>query len=109
MIDPLDGTTNYAHGFPWFCVSIGLEVEGEAVLGVIYHVMMDELFTAMKREGRLPEWQGAAGLPARSRSRVAFSPPDFRTTGPGTTRTTSSTSSTSTWSAGVCAGPGLRL
>ncbi|MBJ6801845.1 inositol monophosphatase family protein [Geomonas propionica] len=45
VIDPLDGTTNYAHGFPWFCVSIALEREGELTLGVIYHCMMEELFT----------------------------------------------------------------
>ena len=51
IIDPLDGTTNYAHGYPWFCVSIGLEYEGEVVLGVIYHCMMDELFTAWKGGG----------------------------------------------------------
>lgn len=51
IIDPLDGTTNYAHGFPWFCVSIALEVDGEARLGVIYQPMLDELFTAVKGEG----------------------------------------------------------
>jgi myo-inositol-1(or 4)-monophosphatase len=51
IIDPLDGTTNYAHGYPWFCVSIGLEYEGEVILGVIYHCMMDELFTAWKGGG----------------------------------------------------------
>jgi myo-inositol-1(or 4)-monophosphatase len=51
IIDPLDGTTNYAHGFPWFCVSIALEVEGEVRLGAIYHPMMDELFTAVRGEG----------------------------------------------------------
>lgn len=48
IIDPLDGTTNYAHGFPWFCVSIALEVSGEVRLGVIYHPMRDELFTVVK-------------------------------------------------------------
>ena len=48
IIDPLDGTTNYAHGFPWFGVSIALEVEGEIRLGVIYHPMRDELFTVVK-------------------------------------------------------------
>lgn len=53
IIDPLDGTTNYAHGFPWFCVSIALEIDGEVRLGVIYHPMMDELFTAAKGEGAL--------------------------------------------------------
>jgi len=51
IVDPLDGTTNFAHGFPWFCVSIALEHEGEVVLGVIYHCMMDELFTALKGGG----------------------------------------------------------
>src|SRR5256885_5895977 len=34
IVDPLDGTTNFAHGFPAFCVSIGLEAEGRVVLGV---------------------------------------------------------------------------
>lgn len=51
IVDPLDGTTNYAHGFPWFCVSIALEHEGQVILGVIYHCMMDELFSAVKGEG----------------------------------------------------------
>lgn len=51
IIDPLDGTTNYAHGFPWFAVSIGLEVSGEMQLGVIYHPMMDELFTTVRGRG----------------------------------------------------------
>lgn len=51
IIDPLDGTTNYAHGFPWFCVSIGLEAEGELVVGVIYNPMSDELFTATRGGG----------------------------------------------------------
>ena len=51
IIDPLDGTTNYAHGFPWFCVSIALEQDGEVVLGVIYQPHTDELFTATKGGG----------------------------------------------------------
>ncbi|SNB46068.1 inositol monophosphatase family protein [Geobacter sp. DSM 9736] len=51
IIDPLDGTTNYAHGFPWFCVSIALEIEGTVGMGVIYHPMMDELFTVIQGEG----------------------------------------------------------
>jgi myo-inositol-1(or 4)-monophosphatase len=46
IIDPLDGTTNYAHGFPFFCVSIGLEVEGRLTLGVAYAPSLDELFVA---------------------------------------------------------------
>jgi myo-inositol-1(or 4)-monophosphatase len=51
IVDPLDGTTNFAHGFPWFCVSIALEHEGQVLLGVIYHCMMDELFSAVKGGG----------------------------------------------------------
>lgn len=51
IIDPVDGTTNYAHGYPWFCSSIGLELEGELVAGVIYNPVYDELFTATKGGG----------------------------------------------------------
>ncbi len=51
IIDPLDGTTNYAHGYPWFCVSIALAVGGELVTGVIYNPMTDELFTAVTGVG----------------------------------------------------------
>ena len=46
IVDPLDGTTNYAHGFPFFCVSIGLEVEGRLTLGVAYAPSLDELYVA---------------------------------------------------------------
>ena len=51
VIDPLDGTTNYAHGFPVFCVSIGLEYQGETILGVVYDPMREELFTAERGGG----------------------------------------------------------
>lgn len=51
IIDPVDGTTNYAHGYPWFCTSIGLELDGELVAGVIYNPVYDELFTATKGGG----------------------------------------------------------
>jgi len=51
IIDPLDGTTNYAHGYPCFCVSIGLEHKGSLELGVVYDPMRDELFTAERGEG----------------------------------------------------------
>ena len=50
-VDPLDGTTNYAHGFPFFCVSIGLEVDGELALGVVYAPCLDELFVAQLGHG----------------------------------------------------------
>jgi myo-inositol-1(or 4)-monophosphatase len=51
IVDPLDGTTNYAHGFPFFCVSIGLEVEGRLTLGVAYDPSLDELFVAEAGRG----------------------------------------------------------
>ncbi|MDD2851780.1 MAG: inositol monophosphatase family protein [Desulfuromonadaceae bacterium] len=51
IIDPVDGTTNYAHCYPWFCTSIGLEFEGNLVTGVIYNPVYDELFTATKGGG----------------------------------------------------------
>jgi myo-inositol-1(or 4)-monophosphatase len=51
IIDPLDGTTNYAHGYPVFCVSIALEDNGVVILGVIYDPMRDEMFTAARGEG----------------------------------------------------------
>lgn len=51
IVDPLDGTTNYAHTYPCFCVSIGLEHKGEIALGVIYDPMRDETFAAERGEG----------------------------------------------------------
>jgi myo-inositol-1(or 4)-monophosphatase len=46
LVDPLDGTTNFAHGFPAFAVSIGLAHRGEGLVGVIYDPIRDELFAA---------------------------------------------------------------
>ncbi|HEY8446281.1 MAG TPA: inositol monophosphatase family protein [Thermomicrobiales bacterium] len=51
VIDPLDGTTNYAHGYPHFAVSIALERSGEVLLGVVYDPMLDELFVAERGQG----------------------------------------------------------
>lgn len=51
IIDPLDGTTNFAHGFPVFCVSIALEKQKEVILGVIYNPNLEELFTAVRNQG----------------------------------------------------------
>lgn len=48
IIDPIDGTANYIHEYPCFCVSIGLEVEGEMALGVVYNPLLAELFYAEK-------------------------------------------------------------
>ena len=51
IIDPLDGTTNYAHGYPCFCVSIAVERAGQIELGVIYDPNRDELFAAERGQG----------------------------------------------------------
>ena len=58
VIDPLDGTTNYAHSLPIWCVSIALEYQGEIVLGCVYDPTRDELFTA------------TTGLPAKMNGKV---------------------------------------
>ena len=51
IIDPLDGTTNYAHGYPCFCVTLAAELDGEVVLGVTYDPTRDELFAAERGSG----------------------------------------------------------
>ena len=61
VIDPLDGTTNYAHGFPRFCVSIGVERMGERSVGVVYDPLLDELFYTVRGAGA---WLGKRRLGA---------------------------------------------
>jgi myo-inositol-1(or 4)-monophosphatase len=51
IIDPLDGTTNYAHRFPMFSVSIGLEIDGQQEWGAVYAPAQDEMFTARRGGG----------------------------------------------------------
>jgi myo-inositol-1(or 4)-monophosphatase len=51
VVDPLDGTTNFAHGYPCFAVSIGLEEAGELLTGVIYQPITKELYTASRGQG----------------------------------------------------------
>ena len=51
IIDPLDGTTNYAHGYPCFCVTLALEKAGSVAIGVTYDPTRDELFSAEKGQG----------------------------------------------------------
>ena len=50
-VDPLDGTTNFAHGYPCFAVSIGLAEEGRPIAGVVFNPVSDEMFTAARGEG----------------------------------------------------------
>jgi len=53
VIDPIDGTVNFAHGIPLCCVSIGLQHGGELLLGAVYNPVMEELFFAEKGKGAL--------------------------------------------------------
>jgi len=50
-VDPLDGTTNFAHGYPCFAVSIGVVEDGEPLAGVVFNPVSEELFTATRGEG----------------------------------------------------------
>jgi myo-inositol-1(or 4)-monophosphatase len=51
FIDPLDGTTNFAHSYPMFCASVALAIDGEIVAGAVFDPMRDELFTAERGAG----------------------------------------------------------
>ncbi|MNI02956.1 Inositol-1-monophosphatase [compost metagenome] len=51
IVDPIDGTTNFVHGFPFFTVSIALAHRGEVIVGVVYDPLRDELFVAEKGKG----------------------------------------------------------
>jgi len=80
-VDPLDGTTNFAHGFPVFCVSLAVEHKGDRIAGVVYDPTRDELFAAGKGSGarlngeplhvsstpRLVESLVATGFPSHKR------------------------------------------
>jgi myo-inositol-1(or 4)-monophosphatase len=80
-VDPLDGTTNFAHGFPFFNVTLGLEQAGELIAGVVYDPMRQEMFTAERGGGayvngkrihvsackRLSDSLASTGFPSRKR------------------------------------------
>jgi myo-inositol-1(or 4)-monophosphatase len=80
-VDPLDGTTNFAHGFPAFNVTMGLEKAGELIAGVVYDPVRDEMFTAERGAGaylnhrrihvsKVPKIEAslvATGFPSRKR------------------------------------------
>ncbi|KAI9104758.1 inositol monophosphatase 1-like protein [Phlyctochytrium arcticum] len=51
VVDPIDGTTNFVHGFPFVAVAIGLVVKKEPVVGVVFNPIMDEMFHAVKGQG----------------------------------------------------------
>ena len=51
FLDPIDGTINFVHNFPQFCISVGLTVCKEPVMGIIYNPATSELYSAIKGEG----------------------------------------------------------
>jgi myo-inositol-1(or 4)-monophosphatase len=51
IVDPLDGTTNFAHGYPQFCISIALEHNGQVIIGLVYDPLRRECFRAIKDQG----------------------------------------------------------
>ena len=85
IVDPLDGTTNYVHGVPHYCVSLALERNGELLVGAIYDPVLDECFTAAAGQGALAgrpshshhprgralRGSGRRGLPAQRAGRLA--------------------------------------
>ena len=75
FVDPLDGTTNFAHGFPMFNVTLGLARAGEMIAGVVYDPIRQELFTRRARRRRLPEQPPHSRLRYVSGSRTACPAP----------------------------------
>jgi myo-inositol-1(or 4)-monophosphatase len=69
IIDPLDGTTNYAHGYRSYCVSIALSRAGRVVLGVVYDPNLEELFTAVRGGGAFLNGRRISVSSTRSLSR----------------------------------------
>src|SRR6476620_7975012 len=81
IIDPIDGTTNYVHDFPFYCVSIGMQVAGELVVGVVYDPPHREMFAAAKGQGA---WLGSRRLKTSDTATLGQAliatgfPPDLR-------------------------------
>ncbi len=80
-VDPLDGTTNYAHGFPVYCVTLGLAYRGEVVVGVVYDPTRHDLYTAERGAGAYLNAQRLHVSPTESlgESLVATGFPPFAT------------------------------
>src|SRR5262245_45839091 len=81
IVDPLDGTTNYVHGCPLYCVSIGLEVAGELVVGAVYDPSRDEMFHAARGQGAFLNWRRLKTSATDSLGQAMLAtgfPPDLR-------------------------------
>jgi myo-inositol-1(or 4)-monophosphatase len=79
-VDPLDGTTNFAHGYPVFCISLALEYKGERIGGVVFDPTRDEMFAAEKGGGALLNGQPArvSATPRLKESLVATGFPSHK-------------------------------
>lgn len=81
IVDPIDGTTNYVHDCPFYCISIGLQVAGEMVVGVVYDPSRQEMFAAAQGHGA---WLGSrrlqtSSIPTLTQALLATGfPPDLR-------------------------------
>ncbi|PFH49827.1 hypothetical protein AMATHDRAFT_62476 [Amanita thiersii Skay4041] len=64
-VDPIDGTTNFVHGFPFVCISIGLIYKRRPVLGVVYNPFIDHLYTGIKGQGSYLTRGGSLAQPQR--------------------------------------------
>jgi myo-inositol-1(or 4)-monophosphatase len=81
IVDPIDGTTNYVHDCPFYCISIGLQIAGELAVGVIYEPSRKEMFAAVKGQGA---WLNDRAIQVSSTPTIAQAllatgfPPDVR-------------------------------
>ncbi|KAJ7597904.1 hypothetical protein C8J56DRAFT_773553 [Mycena floridula] len=100
-VDPIDGTTNFVHGFPWVCISLGLIYKRHSVLGVIYNPFLDHLWTGVKGQGayltrginsqplKLPLAKSPRGLPSLNQAQIAVEWGNDRSIKPLTARSAS--------------------
>lgn len=84
IIDPVDGTTNYAHGYPMFAISVGLKYLNEMIIGTIYMPALDEFYWAIKGEGAFVNNKSiqVSVIPTLERSIVATGFPYNKKTSP---------------------------
>ncbi|KAI1327135.1 inositol monophosphatase [Xylariaceae sp. FL0255] len=78
IVDPIDGTTNFVHGFPSACISLGLAVDRVPAVGVVYNPWLDQLYTAIRGDGAFltvgANWGVEGGKGRRSKLPLAKSP-----------------------------------
>jgi myo-inositol-1(or 4)-monophosphatase len=86
IVDPLDGTTNFAHGYPPFCVSIAYERDGELIVGIIYAPLLNEFFAAERGAGArcnvLPIHVSSIARVSDAMVCTGFKPYDYQTNAP---------------------------